>query len=81
MEEKNPYEKVVYMFLRLLGLFVIAPIIFTLAIKAKRIYTDGIGMYISYILLALGTFLLIFAVYYGFRTMQTFLNTLFRNKN
>lgn len=80
MEEKNPYEKVVLMFLKLLGLFVVAPIIFSVAIKAKRIYTEGIGVYISYVLLAIGAGLLIFAVYYGFRTIKTFLDTLFRKK-
>lgn len=81
MEEKNPYEKVVMMFLKLLGLFVVSPIIFTLALKAKRIYTEGIGLYISYALLVIGAGLLVFAVYYGIRTVQNLLNTLFRDKN
>lgn len=81
MEERNPYEKIIIMFLKLLGLFVVAPIVFSIAIKAKRIYTEGIGVYVSYLLLAIGSFLLVFAVYYGFKTVQAFLNTLFRDKN
>lgn len=81
MENKNPYEKVVLKFLKLVVLLVASPIIFSIALKAKRIYTEGIGFYISYVLLALGVLLLGFAVYYGFRTMQTLLNTLFRDKN
>lgn len=80
MEQKNPYEKVVMMFLKLLGLLVVSPIIFSIAVKARRIYTEGIGVYISYVLLGIGALLLIFAVYYGFRTIQTLLNTLFRDK-
>lgn len=81
MSDKNPYEKVVFMFLKLLGLLIVSPIVFSIATKAKRIYTEGIGVYISYVLLGIGVLLLIFAVYYGFRTFQTLLNTLFRDKN
>lgn len=80
-EARNPYEKVIKMFLKLLGLLVLSPIIFSIAIKAKRIYTEGVGVYISYVLLTIGALLLLFAVYFGFRTIQTFLNTLFRDKN
>lgn len=80
-EAKNPYEKVVLMFLKLLGLLVLSPIVFSIAIKAKRIYTEGIGIYISYVLIGIGILLLVFTVYFGFKTVQTFLNTLFRDKD
>lgn len=80
-ETQNPYEKVVKKFLILLGLLVLSPIIFNIALSAKRIYKTGLGVYISYILLGIGVFLLIFTVFFGFKTIQTLLNTLFRNKN
>lgn len=80
-ETENPYEKVIKKFLILLGLLFTSPIIFNIALKAKKIYTEGIGVYISYVLLVIGALLLIFTVYFGFKTIQTFLNTLFRDKN
>lgn len=78
MEVKNPYEKPIKKFLILLGLLVLSPLVFAIALKAKRIYTEGIGIYISYILLTLGGFLLVYTVYFGFKTFQSLLNVLFR---
>lgn len=80
MSVKNPYEKTVLMFLKLIGLLVVSPIIFSIALKAKRIYNQGIGIYVSSVLLIIGALLLIFTVYHGFKTIQTFLNALFRDK-
>lgn len=78
MKQKNPYEKVIKKFLVLLGLLFVSPIIFSVAFKAERIYTEGLGVYISYILIALGCSLLIFTVYFGFKTFQSLLDVLFR---
>lgn len=81
MEDKNPYEKVIKKFLILLGLLFISPIFFSIALKAKRVYTEGIGMYISIFLIIIGGCLLLFAIYFGFRTFQLLLNTIFREED
>lgn len=72
------YEKVIIKFLILLGLLIISPFVVSIAFKAQRIYTEGIGMYISWVLIALGIGLLLFTVYFGFKTFQSLLNVLFR---
>lgn len=81
MSQKNSYEKVIKKFLILLGLLFLSPFILSLGIKAVRIYTKGIGLIISYIALAFGIFLIIYTVYFGFKTFQTLMKTIFRNKN
>lgn len=72
------YEKVIIKFLILLGLLIISPFVVSIAFKAQRIYTEGIGMYISWVLIALGVSLLLFTVYFGFKTFQSLLKVLFR---
>lgn len=81
MEKKNPYEKVVRKFLILLGLLFFSPLVFNIALKAKRVYTEGFGIYISTILIIIGAALLIYAVFFGFKTFQLLMNTIFRDKN
>lgn len=80
MEKKNPYERVIKKFLQLLALLFISPIIFSIALKAKRIYTEGLAVHIATILIIIGACLLIYAVFFGFKTFQLLIKTLFRNK-
>lgn len=80
MSAKNPYEKVIKKFLVLLGLLILSPLVFSIATKAQRIYTEGIKVYVSYLLLVIGIALLIFTVYFGFKTFKTLIDTIFKNE-
>ncbi|CAM1344674.1 DUF6095 family protein [Tenacibaculum amylolyticum] len=71
------YEKTVKKFLILLLLLIVSPLILSLAFKAQRIYTTYPETIIFYILLALGILLILYTVYFGFKTFQSFLNILF----
>lgn len=76
MNEKS-YEKPIKKLLLLLSLLIISPLILTLAFKAERVYKDFPQSIIYYTLLVLGVFLILFTVYWGFKTFQSFLKILF----
>ena len=78
MTEQNPYEKPFKRFLILLSLFIISPITLNIAFKALKIYQKNPERIIAYGLLCLGVFLIIYTVYFGFRTFKILLNTIFR---
>lgn len=77
MSKPTTTDTVVKKFLILLALLIVSPIILSIGFKAQRIFTESPKVYIAYILLALGIFLILFTVYYGFRTIKAFLDTLF----
>ncbi|MBE7652887.1 DUF6095 family protein [Tenacibaculum finnmarkense] len=79
MTKKITNDVVVKKFLILLGLLIVSPIVLSLAFKAQRIFTQSPKIYIAYALLVIGIFLLLFTVYYGFRTIKTFLDALFNS--
>lgn len=76
MTDKS-YEKPIKNLLFLVALLIISPIILTIAFKAQKIYIHYPEKIIFYILLISGIFLILFTVYWGFKTFQTFLNILF----
>lgn len=78
MKAQNPYEKPIKKFLFLLGLLVISPLVLSIGFKTQRIYTEGIGVYLAWGLLVLGILLILYTVYFGFKTFQALLNVLFR---
>ncbi|CAL2079227.1 hypothetical protein J2Q11_06520 [Tenacibaculum finnmarkense genomovar finnmarkense] len=80
MTKKITNDTVVKKFLTLLGLLIVSPIMLSLAFKAQRIFTQTPKIYIAYILLLIGCFLILFTVYYGFKTIKTFLDVLFNSK-
>ncbi len=80
MTKKITNDTVVKKFLTLLGLLIVSPIMLSLAFKAQRIFTQTPKIYIAYILLLIGCFLILFTVYYGFKTIKTFLDVLFNPK-
>ncbi|MCD8437259.1 DUF6095 family protein [Tenacibaculum dicentrarchi] len=80
MTKKITNDTVVKKFLILLGLLIVSPIMLSLAFKAQRIFTQTPKIYIAYILLLIGCFLILFTVYYGFKTIKTFLDVLFNSK-
>lgn len=76
--EKSPYEKPLKKLLFLLGLLIISPIVLNIAFKALKIYTENPGILIAYALLSIGIFMILYTVYFGFKTFQLFLDVLFR---
>ncbi|MCD8449134.1 DUF6095 family protein [Tenacibaculum dicentrarchi] len=80
MTKKITNDTVVKKFLTLLGLLIVSPIMLSLAFKVQRIFTQTPKIYIAYILLLIGCFLILFTVYYGFKTIKTFLDVLFNSK-
>ncbi|MCH3883276.1 MULTISPECIES: DUF6095 family protein [Tenacibaculum] len=77
MPKPATFEKGIKQLLILLGLLVFSPIVLSLGFKSLRIYTESPQIYISYFLLAIGGLLILFTVYFGFKTIKTFLDTLF----
>ncbi|WP_272149838.1 DUF6095 family protein [Tenacibaculum aiptasiae] len=78
MTKTTTFDKVVKRFLILLGLLIVSPIVLSIGFKALRVFTESPKNYIAYILLTLGGFLILFTVYYGFRTIKAFLDNLFQ---
>ncbi|MCF2873214.1 MULTISPECIES: DUF6095 family protein [unclassified Tenacibaculum] len=78
MTKTTTFDKVVKRFLILLGLLIVSPIVLSIGFKAFRVFTESPKNYIAYTLLTLGGFLILFTVYYGFRTIKAFLDNLFQ---
>ncbi|CAM1333036.1 DUF6095 family protein [Tenacibaculum aestuariivivum] len=74
-------DNIVKKFLILLGLLITSPIILNLAFKALRIFTETPKKYVAYFLLILGIFLILFTVFYAFKTIKYFLDALFKKNN
>ncbi len=71
------YEKPVKKFLVLLSLLVISPVVLSLAFRALRSFHEIPKIIIAYILLILGILLVLYTVYFGFKTFKSLLDTLF----
>ncbi len=78
MNKTTTPDNVVKKFVILLGLLILSPIVLSFGFKALRVFTESPKNYIAYILLALGSFLILFTVYYGFKTIKAFLDNLFQ---
>jgi len=78
VKDQNPYEKTLKRFLILLSLFIISPIILNIAFKALKIYKSMPEILIAYTLLCIGASLIIYTVFFGFRTFKILLDTIFR---
>ena len=78
MHKTKTFDTVVKKFVFLLGLLIMSPIVLSLGFKALRIYTENPKNYIAYVLLTLGVFLILFTVYFGFKTVKAFLDYLFQ---
>lgn len=78
MSKPTTPDNVVKKFLILLGLLILSPIVLSFGFKALKIFTESPKNYIAYVLLALGIFLILYTVYYGFKTIKAFLDNLFQ---
>ncbi|MDO6744501.1 DUF6095 family protein [Tenacibaculum soleae] len=78
MPKQITFDKIVKKFLILLGLLITSPIIVSIGFKALKIYTENPKKYIAYPILGIGIFLLLYTVYFGFKTIKAFLDNLFQ---
>jgi hypothetical protein len=61
----------------LIFLFILSPIIVTISFKALDKYTEAPEIYFTYLILALGCLLIIFTVYYAFKTFGVIQKAIF----
>ncbi|RSC92748.1 DUF6095 family protein [Tenacibaculum singaporense] len=77
MNKPTTFEAGIKKLLVFLGLLIISPLILSIAFKALRAFKDAPKVFIAYGLLAVGILLILFTVYYGFKTFKTILDHLF----
>ncbi len=63
----------------LIFLFIAAPITLTMGFKALKKFDNTPNEYLSYILLAIGAILIVFTIYFAFKTFQILLKALFNS--
>ena len=61
----------------LLGLLIASPIILNIGFKALKLYTESPKIYLAYAIVFVGVSLILFTVYFAFKTFKTFLDALF----
>lgn len=64
----------------LVFLFIASPILITMGFKAFDKFSEAPNLYFAYLLLALGGLLLIFTIYFAFKTFGVIKNAIFNNK-
>ena len=63
----------------LVFLFIASPITLTMGFKALKKFDDTPKEFISYIILSVAVILIIFTIYFAFKTFQILLKALFNN--
>tara|TARA_B100000780_G_scaffold278647_1_gene252982 strand:- start:803 stop:1045 length:243 start_codon:yes stop_codon:yes gene_type:complete len=61
----------------LIFLFIAAPISLTMAFKALKKFEDTPNEYLSYLILAAAGILMVFTVFFAFKTIKILLNAIF----
>lgn len=79
MTKPVTFEKGIKKLLIFLGLLIASPLVLSVAFKAFRVFKEAPKVFFAYGLLALGIILLIFTVYFGFKTFKTLLDIIFKN--
>jgi len=64
----------------LVFLLIASPILLSMAFKAIRIFKDGIQYAFSIAFLVVSGLLILFTIFYAFRTFRTILSSLFQEK-
>ena len=72
----NGFQKL----LILLGLLIASPLLLTLSFKALKLYQKGSLFYISILGVILSSLLIIFTLFFAFKTFKTLLDALFSDK-
>ena len=61
-------------------LFILSPIVITISFKAFEKYTEAPKIYLAYFLLVIGCSLIIFTIYYAFKTFGLIKKGIFSKK-
>jgi hypothetical protein len=64
----------------LLLLFIASPIIITMGFKAIDKFTEAPKLYLAYVLIVAGCLLLIYTIYFAFKTFKVISNSIFNSK-
>lgn len=64
----------------LLGLLIASPLLLTLSFKVLKLYKEGPLFYISILGVILSSLLIIFTLFFAFKTFKTLLDALFSDK-
>lgn len=64
----------------LLGLLIASPLLLTLSFKVLKLYKEGTLFYISILGVILSSLLIIFTLFFAFKTFKTLLDALFSDK-
>lgn len=64
----------------LLLLFIASPIIITMGFKAMDKFTEAPEKYLAYLILGVGSVLIIYSIYYAIRTFGVLQKSIFNNK-
>lgn len=64
----------------LVFLLIASPILLSMAFKAIRIFKDGIQYALSIAFLVISGLLILFTIFYAFKTFRTILSSLFHEK-
>ncbi|CAL2103364.1 conserved protein of unknown function [Tenacibaculum sp. 190130A14a] len=79
MDKSKNNESGVKRLLILLGLLILSPLVISFGIKALRAFANTPKIFIAYILVTLGVFLILYTVYFGIKTFKTILDLIFNN--
>ncbi len=63
-----------------LFLFISAPILLTMAYKALQAYTSGVPYVLALLFFVVSVILIVFSVYFGFKTFKVLLDAIFEKK-
>ena len=80
MTKPVTFEKGIKKLLIFLGLLIASPLVLSVAFKALRIFKEAPKVFLAHGLLAIGVILVLFTVYFGFKTFKTLLDFLFEKK-
>lgn len=64
----------------LIPLFILSPILLTIAFRALKKFTESPQIYIAYAFLVFSILLILFSLYFAFKTFGTILNAFFNKE-
>lgn len=76
----NTLGKGLKQLLILLSLLIISPILLSMSFKAIRIYKEGLEYGLSITFLVISSLLMLFTIFFAFKTFRTILSSLFQDK-
>ena len=65
----------------LILLFILSPITLTIGFKALNKFSETPKIYLAYLLLGIGFLLILFTIFFAFKTFKNLLNAFFNNSN